>query len=58
MLGWPRLSAVEGSAEVLPAGSPLSQLGYTCETTEADVTCTNDSTGHGFTVASGSNETF
>lgn len=56
--GGPVYLPVEGSAEVLPAGSPLSQLGYTCETTEADVTCTNDSTGHGFTVASGSNETF
>ncbi|MGX6508786.1 hypothetical protein [Rhodococcus sp. SJ-2] len=56
--GGPVYLPVEGSAEVLPAGSPLSQLGYTCETTEADVTCTNDSTGHGFTVASDSNETF
>lgn len=56
--GGPVYLPVEGSAEVLPAGATLSQLGYTCATTEADVTCTNDTTGHGFTVASGSNETF
>lgn len=42
----------------LPAGSTLSKLGFSCTTTEADVTCVNDDTGHGFTVAAGSNETF
>lgn len=56
--GGPVYLPVEGSAEVLPAGATLSQLGYTCATTETDVTCTNDSTGHGFSVASDSNETF
>ncbi|MEZ5153031.1 hypothetical protein [Rhodococcus zopfii] len=42
----------------LPAGSTLSKLGFSCSTTGTDVTCVNDDTGHGFTVAAGSNETF
>ncbi|CCW14654.1 hypothetical protein ACWDT5_18615 [Rhodococcus aetherivorans] len=47
-----------GDDPVLPSGSRLSKLGYTCETTDADVTCANDATGHGFTIAAGSNTTF
>ncbi|NLU83228.1 DUF6636 domain-containing protein [Rhodococcus sp. HNM0569] len=43
---------------VLPAGSELSKLGYTCKTSATDVTCSNDETGHGFRVASDSNDTF
>lgn len=42
----------------LPAGATLSKLGFSCTTTDTDVTCINDDTGHGFTVAAGSNETF
>ncbi|MEE2033409.1 hypothetical protein [Rhodococcus chondri] len=56
--GGPVYLPVEGAAPALPAGSSLSELGYTCTTTAADVTCANDATGHGFTVAAGSNETF
>ena len=48
----------DGDTAVLPAGATLSKLGYSCTTTETDVTCVNDGTGHGFTVAAGSNETF
>ncbi|NLG54805.1 MAG: hypothetical protein GX542_04025 [Rhodococcus sp.] len=43
---------------VLPPGSVLSQLGYTCATTEINVTCSNDETTHGFTIAANSNRTF
>lgn len=51
-------SGDEGGDPVLSPGSELSKLGYTCSTTAKDVTCTNDETTHGFTVASDSNETF
>ncbi|WP_432794301.1 hypothetical protein [Rhodococcus ruber] len=47
-----------GDDPVLPSGSTLSKLGYTCETTAADVSCVNDATGHGFTIAAASNTTF
>ncbi|MFM1726056.1 DUF6636 domain-containing protein [Rhodococcus sp. PAM 2766] len=47
-----------GTEPVLAPGTPLAELGYTCETTVSSVTCTNDETGHGFTVAPDSNETF
>jgi len=47
-----------GTEPVLAPGTPLAELGYTCETTASSVTCTNDETGHGFTVAPDSNETF
>ncbi|MFD4369884.1 DUF6636 domain-containing protein [Rhodococcus sp. NPDC058521] len=51
-------SGDEGGDPVLPPGKDLSKLGYTCKTTEEDVTCVNDETSHGFTVATNSNETF
>ncbi|MDM7490975.1 hypothetical protein QYS60_02920 [Rhodococcus sp. GXMU-t2271] len=47
-----------GDDPVLPIGSKLSRLGYTCESTAADVSCVNDATGHGFTIAATSNTTF
>ncbi|QHE71156.1 DUF6636 domain-containing protein [Rhodococcus sp. WAY2] len=50
-----------GDAEpdpVLPAGSKLTELGYSCSTTATAVTCANDETSHGFTVSPDSNETF
>ncbi|WP_175271991.1 DUF6636 domain-containing protein [Prescottella equi] len=47
-----------GTEPVLAPGTPLAKLGYTCATTASSVTCTNDETGHGFTVAPDSNETF
>ena len=47
-----------GTDPVLPPGTPLTELGYTCETTASSVTCTNDATGHGFTIAPDTNETF
>ncbi|WP_407443441.1 hypothetical protein [Rhodococcus sp. (in: high G+C Gram-positive bacteria)] len=56
--GGPVYLSPEGASPALPPGSTLSELGYTCSTTAVDVTCTNDTTGHGFTVASSSNETF
>ncbi|MBS9375515.1 hypothetical protein [Rhodococcus sp. B50] len=56
--GGPVYLSPDGASPALPPGSSLSQLGYTCATTAADVTCTNDATGHGFRVAAGSNETF
>ncbi|MFI5431511.1 DUF6636 domain-containing protein [Rhodococcus baikonurensis] len=43
---------------VLAAGQPLSKLGFTCTTTATDVSCVNDQTTHGFTVAADSNEVF
>lgn len=55
--GGPVYLSGDGTA-ALPAGSTLSKLGFSCTTTDADVTCRNDDTGHGFTVATGSNETF
>ncbi|WP_241385109.1 hypothetical protein [Rhodococcus sp. CH91] len=56
--GGPVYLSPDGVSPVLPPGSELSQLGYTCSTTEVDVTCSNDTTGHGFRVAPDSNETF
>ncbi|MEU5843720.1 hypothetical protein [Rhodococcus sp. NPDC047139] len=56
--GGPVYLSPDGASPVLPPGSQLSQLGYTCSTSESDVTCTNDATGHGFRVAPDSNETF
>lgn len=56
--GGPVYLSPDGASPVLPPGSTLAKLGYTCTTTDVDVTCANDSTGHGFTIASGSNETF
>lgn len=56
--GGPVYLPAEGTGPVLPAGSTLSQLGYTCTTTDTDVTCTRDGSGHGFTIAADSNETF
>lgn len=56
--GGPVYLSPDGASPALPAGSALSELGYTCTTTVADVTCTNDATGSGFTVASDANETF
>ncbi|MFL1594894.1 hypothetical protein NQ854_18600 [Rhodococcus ruber] len=47
-----------GDDPVLPSGSKLSKLGYTCEAAAADVSCVNDATGHGFTIAATSNTTF
>ncbi|QKT13145.1 DUF6636 domain-containing protein [Rhodococcus sp. W8901] len=47
-----------GADPVLAPGVELAQLGFTCTTTATSVTCTNDETGHGFTVAPDSNETF
>ncbi|OYD68518.1 DUF6636 domain-containing protein [Rhodococcus sp. OK302] len=43
---------------VLPAGTPLAKLGFTCTTTATDVSCVNEQTTHGFTVAADSNEVF
>lgn len=43
---------------VLPAGQPLTKLGFTCTTAAATVSCVNEQTTHGFTVAADSNEVF
>lgn len=56
--GGPVYLSPDGASPALPPGASLAQLGYTCTTTDVDVTCANDSTGHGFTIAPGSNETF
>ncbi|UYP18390.1 hypothetical protein OED52_17270 [Rhodococcus sp. Z13] len=56
--GGPVYLSPDGVAPALPSGGELSRLGYTCSATEADVTCVNDITGHGFRVAPDSNETF
>jgi len=56
--GGPVYLSPDGTSPALPPGSALARLGYTCTTTDVDVTCANDSTGHGFTIAPGSNETF
>lgn len=52
---------MSGGAEVDPvllAGTALAKLGFTCTTTETEVSCVNDQTTHGFTVAADSNEVF
>lgn len=51
-------SGDENGDPVLPAGSELSELGYTCSTTAVEVTCVNNETSHGFTMASDHNKTF
>ncbi|AUI57274.1 hypothetical protein [Amycolatopsis sp. BJA-103] len=44
--------------KVLPYGSSLSVLGYTCQSAENGVRCAHDRTGRGFRISSSSNEQF
>ncbi|TQF69292.1 hypothetical protein FK531_11170 [Rhodococcus spelaei] len=43
---------------VLPVGQTVSSFGFTCKSGADGVTCTKDETGHGFRIASGSNDLF
>lgn len=56
--GGPVYLSADGDSTALPENSELSELGYTCSATAVAVTCVNDATGHGFTIASDTNETF
>lgn len=47
-----------GTDTVLPVGKSVTSFGYTCESAATGITCRNDDTGHGFRIASTSNETF
>lgn len=45
-------------APLLPVGEPLSALGFSCESIEDGVRCSQIATGHGFTIRPQSNEQF
>ncbi|MFI6998008.1 hypothetical protein [Nocardia sp. NPDC050175] len=47
-----------GGGRVLPYGGVLTVGPFTCDSAEAGVTCTNDSTGAGFKIARETNRTF
>jgi pimeloyl-ACP methyl ester carboxylesterase len=48
----------DGNAKVLPYGAVLAVSGMTCTSAETGMRCADDGTGHGFRIASGSNERF
>ncbi|MFE3291885.1 DUF6636 domain-containing protein [Rhodococcus sp. NPDC059234] len=43
---------------VLPVGQKVNSFGFTCQSRADGVTCTKDETGHGFRIATGSNDLF
>lgn len=45
-------------APILQVGEPLSVLGFSCESIEDGVRCSQIATGHGFTIRPQSNEQF
>ncbi|MFD6156510.1 hypothetical protein ACFWF7_18200 [Nocardia sp. NPDC060256] len=57
-VGAPIDGGSRGGGRILPYGGVLTVGPFTCDSTEAGVTCTNDSTGAGFTIARASNRTF
>jgi pimeloyl-ACP methyl ester carboxylesterase len=48
----------DGNSRVLPYGAVLAAEGMTCTSAETGMRCVNDRTGHGFRIASASNERF
>ncbi|MEU7138548.1 hypothetical protein ABZ942_03770 [Nocardia sp. NPDC046473] len=57
-VGAPIDGGSRGGGRVLPYGGVLTVGPFTCDSAEAGVTCTNDSTGTGFTIARENNRTF
>jgi pimeloyl-ACP methyl ester carboxylesterase len=47
-----------GNSKILPYGAVLAAEGMTCTSAETGMRCVNDKTGHGFRIASASNERF
>jgi hypothetical protein len=48
----------DGTSNVLPYGATLEVLGMTCTSAKTGMRCTHDQSGHGFRIASTSNEQF
>ena len=48
----------DGNSKVLPYGAVLAVAGMTCTSAETGMRCVDDGTGHGFRIASASNERF
>lgn len=48
----------DGNSKALPYGTVLAVAGMTCTSAETGMRCVNDKTGHGFRIASASNELF
>jgi Vacuolar protein sorting-associated protein 62 len=44
--------------DVLPPGSSITALGFTCAAEDGAIRCTHDASGHGFHIAADSNEQF
>ncbi|GAA1611721.1 hypothetical protein [Nocardia ninae] len=57
-VGAPIDGGSRGGGRVLPYGGVLTVGAFTCDSAENGVTCTNDTTGAGFTIARESNRTF
>jgi hypothetical protein len=51
-------SGVSAADSVLPVGDKVSSFGFTCKSEAKGVTCVKDDTGHGFRIATDSNDTF
>ncbi|MFD4181622.1 DUF6636 domain-containing protein [Rhodococcus sp. NPDC058514] len=51
-------SGVSAADSVLPVGDKVSSFGFTCKSEATGVTCVKDATGHGFRIATDSNDTF
>ncbi|MFC7446381.1 DUF6636 domain-containing protein [Rhodococcus daqingensis] len=51
-------SGVSAAEAVLPIGDKVSAFGFTCKSEAKGVTCVKDDTGHGFRIATDSNDTF
>jgi len=52
------LTISDGTGKVLPYGKSLIVLGFTCTSAPVGISCTDSTSGHGFRIASRSNETF
>ncbi|MFI9404313.1 hypothetical protein [Nocardia sp. NPDC052316] len=57
-VGAPIDGGSRGGGRVLPYGGVLTVGAFTCDSAENGVTCTNDTTGAGFTIAREANRTF
>ncbi|WP_162184219.1 hypothetical protein [Nocardia brasiliensis] len=57
-VGEPLDGGTRGGGRVLPYGAMLTVGSFTCDSTEAGVTCTNDTAGTGFQISRESNRTF
>ncbi|GAA4485626.1 hypothetical protein GCM10023094_40740 [Rhodococcus olei] len=47
-----------GVDAVLPVGQKVASFGFTCTSEANGITCRKDDTGHGFRIATNSNEVF